>query len=207
MLPDENIVKKLYHATYEENANDILKTKKIKIIKQYPNPIHQGKKQSHISGDPGSLGYGFYLFSDKLLANLFRIEKVGKTSNILIFKVNIPKSNLLDFTDEDELKKYNMYKQRISKESAYKERKKAFKNSPSGQSALEGAIIDYYIGFLENTYRNKGKFKKINCVRGFTVTQVKQSHDSYVANGIEYCLKNRDLVEDIEILKEDNNDT
>lgn len=205
MLLNENIEKILYHATTSKNANDIIKNKNIKIIERHPNPIYQGRRQSYIKKDPGSLGYGFYLFSDQSLADSFRIEKVGDTSDILMMRVIIPKGTLLDLTNEDILKKYNTYKSRISKEQAIIQAKIVFQNSTAGQSALEGFMVDYYIGFLDKYFKDNKLKLKINCVRGFTATQISHSRGSYVANGIEYCLKYREIVEDIEILEEENN--
>lgn len=199
MLPNGSITKTLYHATTEENTNEILTNKKIRRIMQYDNPVYQGQRQTYIKKDPGSLGYGFYLFSSFDMAKYFLFEKLKDTDRILKIDIKLNREELLDLTDEQELIRYNKYKIRLEETPTYREWQKAFKNSSSGQSAFEGSMIDYYIVTLKKmAIKEKTELTEIKCVKAFTTTQIGISRGSFVSNSIEYCLKNNNVVTKIE---------
>lgn len=199
--------KTLYHATTKVNAETILTRNRLSPIDRHINPVYEGMRQEHIKKDPGSLGYGFYLFSNLNITSEFMEEKIRSEGSILSIEVEIRKENLIDLTDLSQLNGYNIFKKKIWGTPTYKQRKKAFSNVPGGQSALEGALIDHYINYeLPGIYRKKvGRNLNVFCVKAFTATQLKHSRGSFVANGVEYCLKHNKVIVNIKQIDDGKN--
>lgn len=170
----------IYHSTVETCLNNILESKSVKTKK-----IDFNKNKN-----PGSLGYGFYGFSDKDLCKQYGEEKL-KNFKMLSCDILLSDENTLDFRDEVNLNYFNRFKNDIKNKEVYRINKENFKNS-FAQSSFEGAIIELFLLHLKRI-----KDISIDCVIAMTVTQVSTSEKSLVANGTEYCIKNESIIKEM----------
>lgn len=169
----------IYHSTNETCLNQILQTQNVRTCQR---EFGNNKK-------PGSLGYGFYGFSDKELCKQFGEEKI-KGFKFLKCDILVCDEKIIDFRDEIQIKYYNTFKREIVKKPIYKKMVSVYQNN--NQSSLEGALIELYIKTLK-----KKKTIEVDCLIAFTSTQVSTSEKSWLANGIEYCLKNNKVIKEM----------
>lgn len=177
--------KNLFHSTESSLVEIIIKDGfKFEI---YPIPFNKVKKH------PGTLGYGVYFFSDLELAKMYS-EKLND-GNILKANLKVDDDYILDLTNENELRKYNEFKKILLRLPIYHYYKEKFFNRK--QSSLEGAMLEHLLQQKKNLLHIFG-MTKVSCVVGMTVTQVDFSDRSYLANGYEYCIKDRTLIFGVE---------
>ena len=178
--------KELFHSTESSLVEIIIKDGfKFEFIQK---PFNKTKKH------PGSLGYGVYFFSDLELAKMYSKKKLND-GNILKANLKIDDDYILDLTNESELRKYNKFKEILLSYPIYHDFKDKFCNGK--QSSLEGAMLEYLLQQQKNLLNIFG-MTKVSCVVGMTVTQVDISDRSYLANGYEYCIKDRTLIYGVE---------
>ena len=180
----------LYHATNLECFNDILENG-IKIY-DFKRPLVCSGRANN-KKKPGSLGYGFYCFSDKDFCENYAKSKIENNYKILYCKAKTSKKNILDLTDEIQLGYYNKFLKKYVTTSAYKIMSKIIKND-GYQSSLDGALLEIYLDVLK---KNKNI---IHCIIAMTVSQINNIKKSTVANGIEYCIKEKGIIN----IKEEN---
>ena len=177
--------KKLYHSTESSLVEKIIKDGfKFEI---YPIPFNKVKKH------PGTLGYGVYFFSDLELAKMYSAKL--NDGNILKANLKVDDDYILDLTNENELRKYNEFKKIFLRHPIYRDCKKKFSNGK--QSSLEGAMLEYLLQGRKHLQKIFG-MTKVSCIVGMTVTQVDISDRSYLANGYEYCIKDRTIIFGVE---------
>lgn len=170
----------IYHSTDETCLKQILEKKTVKTYKW-----EFGMKKK-----PGSLGYGFYGFSDEELCKQFGEEKI-KDYKFLKCDILVCDEKIIDFRDEIQIKYYNTFKREIVKRPVYETMIRDYQNN-NNQSSLEGALIELYI----LTLKKKNPID-VDCLIAFTSTQVSTSEKSWLANGIEYCLKNKKVIKEM----------
>lgn len=170
----------IYHSTNETCLKQILQTQNVKTCQR---EFGNNKK-------PGSLGYGFYGFSDKELCKQFGEEKI-KDFKFLKCDILVCDEKIIDFRDEIHIKYYNTFKREIIKRPVYRQIVRDYQNN-NNQSSLEGALIELYL----KTWYSKTLIN-IDCLISMTVTQVSTSKNSLVPNGVEYCLKNKKVIKEM----------
>jgi len=171
--------KTIYHSTTETCLKQILKSQTVKTCRTDFSKTKQ----------PGTLGFGFYGFSDSELCKKYGKEK-KENFKFLACDISVQDDRVLDLRDEEELRLYDLYKEEIIKDPDFIEEAKYWKNNR--QSSKEGAMLDYYLDFLFYI-----KLITIDCVIGMTATQFETSERSYLANGVEYCVKNKSIIKTI----------
>ena len=167
----------IYHSTNETCLKQILQTQNVKTCQR---EFGNNKK-------PGTLGFGFYGFSNARLCKKYGVEKIKNNFKFLSCDISVPNERILDLRTEEEMVRYDLYKDVIIEDPDYIREIKAYKNNK--QSSQEGAMLEFYLMFLQS-----GGFRTIDCVIGMTSTQFKTSERSYLANGVEYCIKNRNII-------------
>lgn len=145
------------------------------------------------------MGFGLYSFSSSFIAKEFLQEKITGDCHIISFKLAIADSSLLDFSKEEDLTAYNMYKKQLAKLRIYNDFKAAFSNQ-GYQSSLEGAFLEKYLKEVLTKMRKN----EVTVVKAMTVTQITSSKGSHLANAYEYCIKGAvNAISNIEILEEE----
>ena len=167
----------IYHSTNETCLKQILKQQTVKTCKE-----EFGKYKK-----PGTLGFGFYGFSNKRICKKYAVEKIKNNFKFLSCDISVPINKILDFREEEEMDRYDLYKELLINEPDFKEEVKNYKNTK--QSSIEGAMLEFYLKFLHSE-----GFGSIDCVIAMTSTQFKTSDRSYLANGVEYCIKNKNII-------------
>ena len=170
----------IYHSTNETCLKQILQTQNVKTCRR---EFGNNKK-------PGTLGFGFYGFSNARLCKKYGVEKIKNNFKFLSCDISVRDERVLDLRDEEELRLYDLYKEVLVKDPEYIKEIKAYKNNK--QSSQEGAMLDYYLDFLLDT-----QLISIDCVIGMTATQFETSERSYLSNGVEYCVKNKSIIQTI----------
>lgn len=173
----------LFHSTESSLVEKIIKDG----FKFESYPISFNNK---VKKNPGTLGYGVYFFSDLELAKMYSSEKLND-GDILKANLKVDDDYILDLTNENELRKYNESKKILLRRPLYLECKKKFFNGK--QSSLEGAMLEFLLKDRKHLQNIFG-MTKVSCIVGMTVTQVDISDRSYLANGYEYCIKDRTLI-------------
>lgn len=181
----------LFHATEKSQVDQFLcKPIHIKI----PNPlVYNGKKVSN--KNPGTLGYGLYLFSDIELTQKFLNEKLNKNGKILKFTI-FEDVNELDLSNEEHLVVFNSFKYALLKNPIYNQFKIAFKNK-GFQSSLEGAMVDQLL--RDKRFLAMFNVNSVDLIKAMTVTQIEISIGSYLCNGYEFCIKNSKIIKEVDI--------
>lgn len=174
----------IYHSTSETCLNQILKNKTVKTKK---TDFNTDKK-------PGNLGFGFYGFSDKDLCKQFGEEKVNDFK-FLSCNIFVSDEKKLDFRIEENLNFYNEFKNKIKNKPEFKYLVKVNQNT-FNQSSLEGAIIELFLIHLK-----REKKICVDCLIAMTVTQISTARKSLVANGTEYCIKNKNIIKEMKEVK------
>lgn len=142
---------------------------------------------------PGSLGYGSYgFFEDKRLAEEYWTASVGSQQKYDIIKVEIEYQdrNLLNFVDN--LNDMIVFKDFLRNQyfrSSINNLHHFYRNT-FGQHSFDGAALEYYIKYLEQ----HGALKRIDVVSCATTTDLYDNIKVFVPNGIEYCIRNKDII-------------
>lgn len=183
----------LYHATSHANAGKILR-EGFRIPQNDWGHFYAG---SHLK-QPGSLGYGTYGFlEDKQLAGEFWASMYKSLSRYDIMRVEIEYriGNSLNFVDNlEDMKYFREFLKDPFFHSGINNLHTRFKNT-FRQHALDGALIEYYI---KNAIQ-RGWFHQIDCVCCATSTNVYDRMNIFLPNGIEYCIRNKDIITRISI--------
>lgn len=186
----------LYHATSHVNAEKILKNGFI-IPKNDWGHFYGGtlKKQ------PGSLGYGMYGFlDDKRLAGEFwtSIASYSEKYDIIKIEAKYDTDKCLDLMRNlTDMRFFREFLREAGNAKQIQNLQQRFHNTPK-QHAFDGALIEYYI---VRTQKRKW-FKSVHCVRSATTSNVYNNIDTLLPNGIEYCIRNAEIISDWTIEKE-----
>ena len=193
----------LYHATNKVNADKIKDEgfcPKPEI--RFPLVKREGANSrmiSRVKKKPRSLGYGFYFFSSKVLAELYRKEKMSAEGSCILTVSLVLDDNqekyILDLTDEETLDYFLEYKERIVSQPNYKDLEKVFRND--NQSSLEGALVEH---FIKDVINAQSTSQHAILVKAMTVSQIKGSNRSYVANGFEYCIRDNQVLKTVSLM-------
>jgi hypothetical protein len=146
--------------------------------------------------EPGSLGTGIYGFlNDRELAQQFgqKANQDGDCSIIRI-KVGLNEDKGLNFIDNlDDMGYFRRFllNPKVSRQLA--NLRSIYRNKYK-QHSLDGALIEYYI----NEMQREGYFSKIEYVSCATTTDIYQGLKTFIPNGIEYCIRDSNLIESIE---------
>ncbi|CAI2616043.1 hypothetical protein AKUH3B111A_09330 [Apilactobacillus kunkeei] len=178
----------LYHSTSSENA---------KLIKQNG---FKSKKESigRLLGDnrsklkkPGTLGYGTYGFlEDYELSKEFYLSNNRTDCSILEFKINLNEENILDLNNVDDLKTVRHFFQNSNMDRHLEILKRKFGNDENSQKSVFGALLEFFINHGEKS----GEIK-VEAVSATTSTYIsKFPLSKKIPNGIEYCIRNDDLI-------------
>lgn len=185
------LVKKLYHATSKENAKSILesgfKASRVDFAHFYTGNMRK---------KPGSLGFGVYGFLDSLHCAKCFWEKdsdIGKES-IIKFDVNVDHDSSLNFVDDvEDMDYFRSFLQEQLKHNTISNLEKYYSNLYT-QHELDGALIEYFINQLEK----RGGIQHINLVCCATTTDMYQGMHTCIPNGIEYCVRDVSIIDNIE---------
>lgn len=169
------IYKTIYHAT-TTGAAESIKKQGFRSIKNSYNTTKFKKK-------PGTLGYGLYGFSDRGFCVEYGEDKFRDP---VVFEVGIQvdENKIFDLTDDEHLYLYREFRRQFMKTSTYSWISKQLTNHK--QSELEGYMIDY---LLEKHSKKFFSVDVIECVKAMTVSQLRSTRNSHIANGTEYCVR------------------
>jgi hypothetical protein len=177
----------LYHSSTTESINNIIENGLSKIKNPNFNQIINGNATYHL----GSFGIGFYGFLDNKELSIGFISRELKDVEYatIQFNISLNEDNLIDLaSNPDDMRLFSKYwKSEII--SAMLEKLKHFYSDKGKAKKLQGALIEYYIIQLQN----KNKSSPIKAVRGSSQTDF--SSDLLVPDGIEYCVRDEEIVD------------
>lgn len=168
------ICKTIYHTTTTDAA---------KNIKKHGFRFTKPSYNTRFRKKPGTLGYGVYGFSDKNFCIEFGKDKF-KEPVVFEVSIQINENKIFDLTDDEHLHLYNNFRQKFMKLPLYSAISKQLTNHK--QSELEGYMIEY---LLENYSSEFFRVDVIECVKAMTVSQLRSTRNSHIANGTEYCVR------------------
>lgn len=181
----------LYHSTSSENAK-LIKQNGFKSKKESLGRLlgDNNRKNSDLK-KPGTLGYGTYGFlEDYELSKEFYLSNNRTDCSILEFKVNLNEDHILDFNNVDDLKSVRYFFQNRNMDKHLEIFKQKFGNNNSAQKSVFGALLELFISEGEKS----GEIK-VEAVSATTSTSIsKFPLSKMIPNGIEYCIRNDDLI-------------
>lgn len=178
---------KSFHGTNVTGKDKILSDSfRIKI----PVLANQTNKKA-----PGSLGYGFYTFTDGLLdARRLAYEFSRKFNNdsVVVIKVasSIEETNLLDLNDDDSKNDYRAFYNQTVRAAKNICKNKNLRINNRKQHVFDGVVLELYVKYLET--------KKNIVVKGIihdTVTAIGEDGLSDIENSREFCIRSIDIIQ------------
>lgn len=181
----------LYHATDNSSKDKILvngfNIRKINWNYLYGNTYRKYLKQ------PGSLEYGIYgFYNDKNLAgNYWDSLQDSKNCSILKLEVDIDEDKCLNFVDDlNDMRAFREFLMNPKTQLIIGQLNNKYKNKIT-QHELDGALLEYFI-------QSNKDYICVDYVCCATTTNLYQTIHSYIPNGIEYCIRNKNSIYNVE---------
>lgn len=186
----------LFHGTTKVNANNICNSG-FKSI--YMPDI--GRINTHnVSKNPGSLGYGLYGFLEEKgeLALAFSQKFNKDDAEVVRFTIRYSEDYCVNFLNSTDAYFFNEWVNDDKRKKSLLRLREKYRNSGS-QKSLDGAIIEYYLYDMKKRHL----LNKVQVVTMLTHTVVGNEvlAHSAIPNGVEFCVKSLDLVDNNSIKK------
>lgn len=188
------INRNIYHGTSESNAKNILNNgfniphvNKATIMNK-----PQDKK-------PGSLGFGVYGFLESIdmAKDYYSRISIGNDRCVLNVELSFFDEFLFDFANTDDIELFEKFKKNSNMQMIISNFKSLGYSNKYTQHELEGILIEYFI--MMQTGKSFEKIDVISCP-----THTKRDNDQneifYSPNGVEYCVRKSDIIENISIV-------
>lgn len=186
----------LFHGTTKANANNICKSGFKSIYMPNLGKINTG----NVSKKPGSLGYGLYgFFEGKGELALAFSQKFNKDdAEVVQFIINYSEDYCVNFLNSTDAYYFNEWVNDDKRKKSLLRLRKMYSNSEN-QKSLDGAIIEYYLYDMQKHHL----LDKAQVVTMWTHTVVDNEvlAHSAIPNGIEFCVRSLDLVDNNSIKK------
>ncbi|MDQ8249067.1 hypothetical protein Q3C32_04840 [Enterococcus faecium] len=193
-----------FHGTASDIAKDKIKfdKKNIKLTNyntEFSTGINYNRtKRGRKAKPPGSLGYGFYSFVyTKELAEKF-ISKCHSDYTVMKVISNFEEDEILDFEEKDVRDKFHAFRSVFLQHVKIIYEQFGKPSNTHNQHVIDGLVIENFINELA-----RRENKTISSVLMWTFTPCGETEEdrklvSYVPNGLELCIRNKDKIDLLE---------